>query len=83
MQKTITAQEARETTANGLKKSRRDQFEDIMAGILATVNSPHPKYYFVYDGYIEAEVKDELKSLGYKVMPPMTIRNEVTTQIEW
>lgn len=84
MQTTISAQEARERTVAGLKRARRNQIEEIMAGIQAIVNSPHPRYYFVYDGFIEPDVKEELINRhGYKILPPLIHGGECTTQIEW
>ena len=83
MQEILSAKEARELTIAGLKRARRSQLDEIIAGIRATISSPHPKYYFVYDGYIEQEVKDILIDKGYKILPPCTMRNETITQIEW
>lgn len=53
----------------------------IMKGINGASSLGH--YHFVYEAIIEGDVQDQLRTLGYKLLPPFTTREGFSTQIEW
>jgi hypothetical protein len=77
----LTAEEARARTEAIIKKKTDHQLDDITAGIRGAMDSGH--YHYLYDGIIDEVIKNKLKSIGYKILPPNISYHGTTTQIEW